>query len=79
MAKSKKKAVEQTPVAAPVETITTYKGFDKDLNVVASNMKLVKPTPMKVKLKLVVQASMLVNTFRCIGLLPTFTKPLCSC
>jgi len=31
MAKSKKKAVEQTTVAAPVETITTYKGFDKDL------------------------------------------------
>ncbi|AWW07711.1 MAG: conjugal transfer protein [Podoviridae sp. ctbh1] len=31
MAKSKKKAVEQAPVAAPVETITTYKGFDKDL------------------------------------------------
>ncbi len=31
MAKSKKKAVEQMPVAAHVETITTYKGFDKDL------------------------------------------------
>ena len=30
MAKSKKKAVEQTPVATPVETITTYKGFNKD-------------------------------------------------
>ena len=31
MAKSKKKEVVETPIAVPVETITSFKGFDKNL------------------------------------------------